>query len=105
MDGHGFSPWQQSPERTVDAAITGAPTQIALQRVGQIRPSFTIERGRGHDHARGAKTALESLRPEKRLLHGMQIAIGREALNGRHVAVHRTESRSGANGDAPVDLV
>lgn len=80
----------------VDAAVTGAPAQIALQRGGQIRPSFAIERRGGHDHARSAKAALESLRPEKRLLHGMQIAIAREALNGRHVAVRRAESRNQA---------
>ena len=54
-----------------DAAITGAPAQIALQRLGKIRQSLVIERRGGHDHPRRAKAALERLRFEERPLHGM----------------------------------
>ncbi|HJZ13830.1 MAG TPA: hypothetical protein VJ251_00005, partial [Stellaceae bacterium] len=80
----------------VDAAVTGAAAKVALQVKRKVLLILLGEAGGRHDHARAAKPALERLGIEKRLLHGMQIAIAREALNGRHVAVRRAESRNQA---------
>ena len=59
----------------------------------QVCPLFFIERGRCHDHAGGAITALKRLRVEERLLHRMQCAILRESFDGGHRAPGGTERR------------
>ncbi len=80
----------------VDAAVTGAAAKVALQVKRKVSLLLLGEAGGRHDHARAAKTALEPLRIEKRLLHGMQITIVREALNGRYLAIRRAKSRNQA---------
>src|SRR3954453_2590437 len=59
----------------------------------QVSLLFFIERGRCHDHAGAAITALERLRVEERLLHRMQSAILRESFDGGHRAPGGTEGR------------
>ena len=56
-------------QRVGDRAVAGAAAQIALERVRQVRALLVVERRRGHDHAGGAKAALERLRVEEGLLH------------------------------------
>ena len=62
-------------EGIVDRTIPGAAAEVAFQRVRQVRPLLLVERGGRHDHARGAKAALEGLRVEEGLLHRMQRAV------------------------------
>ena len=69
-------------ERVLDRAIAGAAADIALQRSAEILPLRLVQRGAGQDHAGGAEAALESLRIEKRLLHRMGAAVGRQTLDG-----------------------
>jgi len=69
-------------QRIVDAVIAGATAKIALQHVRQILARGLVERRRGHDHACGAEAALKGLRIEKRLLHLVQLAVGREPFDG-----------------------
>src|ERR1700730_3886455 len=80
----------------VDAAVTGAAAKVALQVKRKVLLLLLGEAGGRHDHPRAAKAALERLRIEKRLLHGMQITIAREALNGRYLAIRRAKSRNQA---------
>jgi len=80
-------------QRVGNGAISRAPAQVALERMGKIGVLLGSERGRGHDHARGAEAALEGVRVKERLLHGMDRAVRREALDGRDPAAGRTISR------------
>jgi hypothetical protein len=80
----------------VDAAVPGAAAKVALQVKWKVLFLLFREAGGRHDHARAAKAALEPLRIKKRLLYRMQIAIAREALNGRNLAICCTESRKQA---------
>ena len=59
----------------LDAAIAGATAEVALQHVRQVLARLLVEGGGGHDHAGGAEAALEGLRVEEGLLHGMQLAV------------------------------
>src|SRR5580698_9842417 len=79
-----------------DRAIAGAATEIALQRMGQIRLLLLSERCDGHDHAGRAKAALESLRLQESLLHWMQIAWLTQALDCRDGAPRRAKCRDQA---------
>jgi hypothetical protein len=58
----------------------------------KVLPLLFREAGGCHDHARTAKTALERLRIEKRLLYWMQITIAREALYGRYLPIRGAKS-------------
>ena len=69
-------------QRVFDRMVTRAAAEIALEAEGQILLLLIAQAGGGHDHSRRAKTALEGLRIEKRLLHGMQISIAGQALDG-----------------------
>ena len=85
----------------VDGAVSRAPAEIALEHAGQFLARLPGEAGRGHDHARGAEAALEGLRLDKRLLHGVEAALfGRQPFDrgdlpvgnpkrGHQAAVHR----------------
>ncbi len=80
-------------QRIVDAVIAGAAAQIALEHTRQVLPLLTVEGGRGHDHAGGAEAALKGLRIEKGLLQGVQLAVLRQPLDGRHLAPGGAEGR------------
>ena len=58
-----------------DALIAGAAAEVALEHARQVPARRLVEGGGRHDHAGGAEAALERLRIEKRLLHGMQPAV------------------------------
>jgi hypothetical protein len=74
-----------------NTAIAGAPAQISFQGFGKIRQSLIIESRGGHNHPRRAKTALERLGLEERLLNGMQIAIAGETFDGGHLMIRRAK--------------
>ena len=76
-----------------DRPIAGAATQIAFERARQVCLLLVVERGDGHDHAGGAEAALKSLGVEKGLLDRMQLAAGREPLDGRHLAIGGAKGR------------
>src|SRR4029077_9853981 len=80
-------------QRIVDRVIAGAAAEIAFKHTRQIVPVFLAERGRGHDHAGGAKPALKRLRVEKRLLHRVQFAVFGETFDGRHLAAFGAKRR------------
>ncbi len=69
-------------KRVLDRAIAGAAAYVSFQRRAEILPLCLVQRCAGQDHARGAEPALKGLRIEKRLLHRVRAAIGREAFDG-----------------------
>ena len=83
-------------QRIVDRVIAGAAAEITFQHARQVIARRLIERRGGHDHAGGAKAALERLRIEKRLLHGVQLAVLGEALDGGDLAPGGAEGRQQA---------
>src|ERR1700730_18355936 len=80
-------------QRVVDAVITGAAAKITLQEARQVLARFRIERRGGHDHAGGAEAALKGLRIEKGLLHGVQLAVACQPLDGGDLAPRGAEGR------------
>ena len=66
------STWRIPPIASAIAAIAGAAAEVALQSARQIAQLRLVERGGGHDHARGAEAALEALRVEEGLLHRVE---------------------------------
>ncbi len=63
---------------------------------GRSSRASSIEGRRRHDHAGGAEAALEGLRVEKGLLHGMQLAVLGQALDGGDLAPGGAEGRDEA---------
>ena len=78
-------------ESIVDRAITGAAAQVALEGVRQVGLLFLGQGGRSHDHAGGAKPALEGLRVVEGLLHRMQFAFWRKAFDRGDLAAFAAE--------------
>jgi hypothetical protein len=69
-------------QRVINAVITGAAAKIALQEARQVLARLRIKGRGGHDHAGGAEAALKGLRIEKCLLHGVQLAVACQPLDG-----------------------
>jgi hypothetical protein len=86
----------------VDRPIAGAPAQVALERMRQVRSLFFGQRGRRHDHPRGAETALEGLRIQERLLHRMQRAI---LYRGWRVLKSKLDRPGRRGGDCDQEIV
>ena len=79
-------------QRIDDRAIAGAAADIALERMRQVGLVRLVERPRRrHHHAGGAVAALEGLRVVEGLLHGMQLAVLGEALDGGDLAALAAE--------------
>ena len=74
-----------APDRILDRTVTGAAA-IALQHARQVLTIFLAEACRRHNHARGAETALETLRVYERPLHLVQFPVARQALNRGYLA-------------------
>jgi len=72
-------------DRVFDRVITGASAEIAFKDTRKVLDVFLVQAGRGHDHARGAETALEPGGLHERALHRMQLAVLRETLDGGHL--------------------
>jgi len=78
-------------QRILDGVVTGAPAEIALETERKVF-LFLIGKTRGrHDHARGAKPALEGLCIEERLLHWMKRTVVREPFDGFNLASFRAK--------------
>src|ERR1700760_362808 len=73
-------------DRLHDVLVAGAAAEITLElladrMLGQIMALAMDQVDRGHDHARRAEAALQTVMLAERLLHRMQRrAVGREAL-------------------------
>jgi hypothetical protein len=87
MTGAVFLDRGHTMQRILDGMISGTPTQISFESEGKILLLLFGKAGGGHDHPRGAKAAVKSLRIEESLLHRMQVAIAGESFNGRHLAI------------------
>ena len=102
-------------KRVVDAVITGAAAEIALQHPRQVPTRRLVEGRGGHDHARCAEAALKGLCIEKGLLHGVQLAVLGEALDcrdraalgpiGRHQAAMERQAIQPHRASAAIALV
>src|SRR5277367_2599533 len=77
-------------DRQHDVLIAGAAAKVAFElfadrMVGKIVAPAVDDIDRGHDHARGAKAALQAVMLAKRFLHRMQRrAVDRQPLDGSH---------------------
>ena len=76
--------------------------KIPLEYARQVFAVFFTQAGRGHDHAGRTETALETLRVDKRLLHGMQLLLAGQTFYCRHLLAGRANGRNKAamDGDA-----
>ncbi len=83
----GFFDLMLAADGSLDRTIAGATTDIALERPSQIVTLRLIETRRRHDHARRAEATLKPLRLQKGLLHGVQLAIFRQAFDCRNGAM------------------
>src|SRR6266568_5045526 len=73
-----------------DVVIAGAAAQVALELLADgpllERVALAVDDvDRGHDHAGGAEAALQAVVLAERLLHRVQLAVGREPLDGQHL--------------------
>jgi hypothetical protein len=60
---------REATDRILDGAISGAPTEIAFHRGGQV-PALRLIQTRGcQHHSRRAEAALKTLRGEEAPLH------------------------------------
>ena len=73
-------------ERVDDALIARAAAEIAFEHARQVAARCLVEGCGCHDHAGGAEAALKRLRIDKRLLHGMQLAVFFQTLDRRDFA-------------------
>src|SRR5215472_16488244 len=73
-----------------DVRIGTAAADVAAHELADLliraRPSLRQQRDRRHDLARRAKAALKSIVANERLLHWVQGAVTRQALDRRHLA-------------------
>src|SRR5580700_7052482 len=67
-------------DRIFDRVIAGTSAEVSLEMEGQVLLRVLGEARGRHDHARGAKAALERLGIEKCLLEGMEFAARGESL-------------------------
>src|SRR5690349_19324227 len=89
-------PFGGALDRLDDVVVPRAAAEVPLERVADlvlawVRIGFQ-ERRPGHHHPRRAVAALEPVFLPERLLQGMELAVGRHALDRRHlraVGLHR----------------
>src|SRR5688500_6101040 len=85
-----------------DIVVAGAAAEIALElmadrRVVEVVALAINHVDRGHDHARGAVAALQSMMLPERLLHGMQWTIRlSQTFDGEHVGALQLPGKNGA---------
>jgi len=97
-------------DRLDDVVIAGAAADVAFEPVAdrgfvEMRAFAIDEVDRGHDHAGGAKPALEAMIVLERLLHRVQPAADGEALDRRHLRALAARGQNGAGLDGPaVDM-
>src|SRR5579859_1017987 len=78
-----------------DAVVAGAAAQVAVEPLADLvlgRPGLVLEEvDRREDHARRAEAALQTVVLAKSLLHRVQLAVAREALDGGHLRAVRLD--------------
>src|SRR5205085_54758 len=81
-----------------DMLVAGAAAEIAFEAVAYLfarRAGISFEQLRGrHDHAGRAIAALQAVAFPEALLHGMKLAVVRQAFDGRNlrpVRLHRKD--------------
>ena len=94
------------PDGHDDVVVAGAAAEVPFEpfadRLLARRVAVLDQRDRRHHHPRRAVAALERVVVVERLLHGMQLAVRREALDRRDLravrlnAEHRARLRRGA---------
>ena len=84
--------------RIFDGAVPCAAAKIPLEHARQVFAVFFTQAGRGHDHAGRTETALETLRVDKRLLHGMQLLFAGQTFYCRHLLAGRANGRGWVAG-------
>ena len=84
---------------SLDRVVSGAAAEIALEHARQVLAVFLVEAGRGHGQPRRTETALETLRVDQRLLHGMQFPIAGQSLDRRHLSARSAKGRHQAAMD------
>src|SRR5437867_8883706 len=84
----GFHSRRGFSNRGDDVLVTGAATERAfdaMTHVGFARVGIAIDQiVGGHDHARRAEAALQTVLIPERLLHGMQLAVRGQTFDRDH---------------------
>src|SRR5262249_28017454 len=78
-------------ERIFDGAVPSASAKITLESKWQVLFLVVRQTCRGHDHARRAIAALAPFGIEARLLHGMQMTVRAQAIDGSDFAIRCAE--------------
>src|SRR5206468_2304075 len=89
-----------------DARIGAAAAQVAAHGLADALGivaglGLADESDGAHDLARGAEAALEAVVLDEGGLHGVQLAIPRQALDGEHVGAVVADGERQAGVDAP----
>jgi hypothetical protein len=75
--------------RGKDSCVSSTAAELSANRVAELLighlASALVHRQRAHQEARSAKTALQSVVAAKRLLEGVQLSVGCEALDRRYL--------------------
>ena len=85
--GDVFLGFADAVDGIVDAAVAGAPAQVAFEMVREIGLRRIVERAGRQDHAGRAVAALETARVEEVLLHRMELAVLRQPFDRRDLTV------------------
>ena len=80
--------------------IAGAAAEVAFEPVIDLLvrgPRIVLEHcGNGHDHPRGAESALQGVTVGERLLHRVQFAVFGKAFDRDDFSTARLDSKHGA---------
>ena len=83
-----------------DVVVAGAAAEVALEPLADSslarRAAFLDQRDGRHDHPRRAVAALERVMVVERLLHGMELAVRGEPLDGRDLGPVDLDAEQGA---------
>ena len=89
--------------RVNDVRVTGAPAQVAFQRVSDLftgRFGIALEQLRaGQDHTGSAIATLQAVAVPKTLLHRVQLAVFGQTLNGGDLGAVRLHCQQRAGFD------
>ena len=95
------APWPARPgaDRLDDVVVAGAAADIALELLAdrvlvEVVALAIDDVDRRHDHARRAEAALQAVMLAERLLHRMQLAALRQALDRRDIGALACEAAS-----------
>src|SRR5437588_11240743 len=91
-------------DSTHDVLVTGAAANVALKglaNLGFARVGIVLEQlVGGHNHARGAETALEAMFLPEALLNGMQATFSGQSLDSGYFSTISLDCKHGAGFDS-----